>query len=153
MKVSHKKELDFELNLLPVISILAVCISFLLLSAVWMNTGTFDVSQALGTDAQKDGAKEKPTLWITLSNGGSVQLVVKNAPELRDSLQMNRLRGQNNHVNLSALASVIEKIKTSSPAMNTALVIPASLTPYEDLIAMMDQLKKQNVADIGIAPL
>ncbi|NJN23297.1 MAG: hypothetical protein HC810_01375 [Acaryochloridaceae cyanobacterium RL_2_7] len=41
----ESKETNFELNLLPVISLLAVCISFLLLTAVWLPIGTLDIKQ------------------------------------------------------------------------------------------------------------
>lgn len=153
MKASSNKSLDFEINLLPVISVLAVCISFLLLTTVWVQIGTFDLSQALGTEGAADAQAKKPTLWLTLSNNGDVQVVVKNAPALNDRLQLNQVRGTQSRVSVSNIADLIEKIKAKVPELNTGLVIPAAQSSYEDLVKVMDQMKKNNIAEVGIAPL
>ena len=57
---TQNKDVNFEINLLPVISLLAVCISFLLLTTVWIHIGTLDVKQALGEATEQEKAEEHP---------------------------------------------------------------------------------------------
>ena len=50
----NKKHLDFELNLIPCIDLLSVCICFLLLTAVWLQVGSLSVKQAIGGQSAAD---------------------------------------------------------------------------------------------------
>ena len=51
-----KRGLNPEVNLVPFIDLLSVCICFLLISAVWLNVGSLQVKQALGTAAEEPPA-------------------------------------------------------------------------------------------------
>jgi hypothetical protein len=55
--------------------------------------------------------------------------------------------------NLEELGRVIEKMKTLEPSLKTALIQPQATSPYEDIIALMDEFKRLNVIDLGVAPL
>ena len=44
-----KKGLNAELNLVPFIDLLSMCICFLLMTAVWVQIGVLDVKQGIGT--------------------------------------------------------------------------------------------------------
>src|SRR5271154_5633377 len=73
-----KKDLNFELNLLPVFDILSCCICFLLMTVVWIQIGSVDVNQAIGAKGQA-GTENAPAIWAYLNNNGQVVLDVKNA--------------------------------------------------------------------------
>lgn len=149
-----KKNLDFEVNLLPVISVLAVCLSFLLLTTVWVNVGTFDVSQALGTQKKDNVADEKsPTLWVTYSSGDKVQVVVKNADHLSNDLILNTISGANTKSRIANFKKLVSAIKGQVPELNTALVMPAADTNYQELISVMDKIKEAKILNVGVAPL
>ncbi len=47
----RRKSLDAEINLVPFIDLLSMCICFLLMTAVWMQVGAVQVKQSHGTDA------------------------------------------------------------------------------------------------------
>src|SRR5271168_4330259 len=47
----RRKSLDAELNLVPFIDLLSMCICFLLMTAVWMEIGALQVKQLVGTEA------------------------------------------------------------------------------------------------------
>src|SRR4051812_41051685 len=46
-----KRSLDAELNLVPFIDLLSMCICFLLMTAIWVEVGSLQIRQILGTDA------------------------------------------------------------------------------------------------------
>lgn len=150
--MKSKANLDFELNLLPVISVLAVCLSFLLLTTVWVEIGTFDLSQAVGTDAT-DSGKNPPSMWVHFENDGTVQISVKEVEGLSSGLQFVEIKNRKQRSNVQAIAAQAQKIKAAVPNLNVALLLPAPGSSYEDMIQVMDNLKKQNIADIGISPL
>lgn len=152
MNGSRKKSLDFEINLLPIISILAVCIGFLLLTTVWVQIGTFNLSQAFGTESAGQ-KKSPPSLWIHFENNGTVQVTVKEVASLEERLKLSTISGRSSRVNINAVEALAQKIKSKVPDLNTALIMPAPGSSYEDMILVMDRLKKKNINDIGIAPL
>ena len=53
--MSSKKDLNFEINILPILDILSVLICFLLLTAVWVQVGTLDTRQAIGDNTSSAG--------------------------------------------------------------------------------------------------
>ena len=139
--------LDFELNLLPVISVLAVCLSFLLLTTVWVEIGTFDLSQAVGTDAT-DSGKNPPSMWVHFENDGTVQVSVKEVDGLSQSLQFIEIKNQGRRSNIRAIELHAEKLKLAVPNLNVALLLPAPGSSYDDMIHVMDKLKKQNITEL-----
>src|SRR5437868_1225739 len=74
----HGNLLDFEINLIPCIDLLSVCICFLLLTAVWLSVGSVNVKQAVGGQPAAETEK-KPQLWVILGEEGSVSLDLQNA--------------------------------------------------------------------------
>src|SRR5271165_4058861 len=73
-----RKDLNFELNLLPVFDILSCCICFLLMTVSWIQIGSMDVNQAIGAKGQA-GTENAPAIWAYLNGNGQVVLDVKNA--------------------------------------------------------------------------
>src|SRR3954447_10398810 len=62
-----KKALDAQINLVPFIDLMAVTISFLIMTAVWTQIGRLQVSQAGGpTDPSEQQEDDKKTIPLTL---------------------------------------------------------------------------------------
>lgn len=145
------KNLDFEVNLIPFISLLSVCICFLLLTAVWLLIGAMNVKQAVGGQPASETEK-KPTVWVAMNAQGDVTL------DVRDSRSIGRLAkvsiaAADGKPNLAELAKMIQNMKQLEPALNTALIQPQAASVYEDIIDLMDQFKKSGVIDLGVSPL
>src|SRR3954471_3297355 len=47
----RRRGLDAEINLVPFIDLLSMCICFLLMTAVWIQLGALEVKQSQGTEA------------------------------------------------------------------------------------------------------
>jgi len=62
-----KKPLDAAINLVPFIDLMAVTISFLIMTAVWTQIGRLQVSQAGGPSAEETPPSEVKTVQLTLA--------------------------------------------------------------------------------------
>ncbi|MDG0817508.1 ExbD/TolR family protein [Bdellovibrio svalbardensis] len=144
------KELNFEINILPILDILSVLICFLLLTAVWVQIGTLDTKQAIG-DNSTAGAKNPPSLWVTLAADGSVELSVRDLPKLQTV--ETRLPKSNNGVNWTGLEAKLADLKLKYPELKTGIVRPGAQSSYGDVIKIMDQLKQNQFEGVGLSPL
>lgn len=148
--MSSKKELNFEINILPILDILSVLICFLLLTAVWLQLGSIDTKQAIG-DNSTAGAKNPPSLWVTVEKDGNLTLSLRDLPQekkLEDRIARG-LRG----VNYDVLNAKLMALKSKWPELKTSIVRPGPQTSYGDVIKIMDQLKKNAFEGVGISPL
>jgi biopolymer transport protein ExbD len=145
-----KRDLNFEINILPILDILSVLICFLLLTAVWMQVGTIDTKQAIG-DNSTAGAVNPPSLWVTLHKDGNVQLSLRDIPKsktLEDSVARTAAG-----VNWQTLENKIQALRTQWPELKTGVVLPEARSSYGDVIRIMDQLKKNQFEGVGLSPL
>lgn len=142
---------NFELDLLPVISVMSVCICFLLLTAVWTNVGAMEIEQGLGQESTREDSKS-PSLWITMQNNGQVKLAMMDAPSVPSSLKSKSFMIRNNSA-WTSIEKHTSEIKRALPELKTALIMPADRVNYGDVIKVMDQLKVLQIGEVGIAPL
>ena len=148
----HGKHLDFEINLIPCIDLLSVCICFLLLTAVWLNVGSMNVKQAVGGQAAAETEK-KPVLWVMMGPEGELNFQVQDSNKVPANLQKMKLAGADGKANAGELDKLIEQLQVVEPNLKTALIQPQAASAYEDIIALMDQFKKKGLIDLGVAPL
>jgi len=148
----HKKHLDFEINLIPCIDLLSVCICFLLLTAVWLNIGSMNVKQAIGGQTTAETEK-KPLLYVTFGETGGLNLKVQESHLVPKNLEQLTLPGVSGEMNIADLIKTINNIKTLEPQLKTVLIQPLAQTSYQDIIVLMDEFKKLNLSDLGVVPL
>jgi len=70
-----KKTLDAELNLIPFINVLAMCICFLLITAVWFQVTSVPVKQSHGTEGTVTGLYE---LKVDFTKSSELKAVLLN---------------------------------------------------------------------------
>jgi biopolymer transport protein TolR len=141
----HRKHLDFEINLIPCIDLLSVCICFLLLTAVWLQVGSMNVKQAIGGQSAAETAK-KPQLWVGMGEGGELILNVKESSAIPHKLASLKLK-------FADLAQAVAQLKGLEPTLNTVLIQPRAQSEYDEIIALMDEFKKAGMNDLGVVPL
>ncbi|MEN0057363.1 MAG: biopolymer transporter ExbD [Bdellovibrio sp.] len=144
------KELNFEINILPILDILSVLICFLLLTAVWIQIGTLDTKQAIG-DNSTAGAKNPPSLWITVNSQGAVQLSLRDVPGSKNYEE--NIQGAGRKVNLQALEQKLQGLRSKWPDLKTGIVRPEAQASYGDVIRIMDKLKQFQFEGVGLSPL
>lgn len=148
----HKKHLDFEINLIPCIDLLSVCICFLLLTAVWLNIGSMNVKQAVGGQSAAETEK-KPLVWVFMGQQGELSFDVQESKTVPANLRKIKLSGLSGKPNMPEALKLLQQIKVVEPHLRTALIQPQAQSNYEDIIDLMDQIKKVGINDLGVAPL
>ncbi|MES2856700.1 MAG: biopolymer transporter ExbD [Bdellovibrionota bacterium] len=147
----NRKELDFEINLIPFIDLLSTCICFLLLTAVWINVASIDVKQAVGGQPGDDAAK-KPAMWVMMQADGDMNFEIKDS-NLPARFAKFTIQGKRGKPNVDRLPDVVSQLKSKEPRLTMALIQPQAASVYEDIIGVMDQFKKAGLTDLGVAPL
>lgn len=140
----NRKHLDFEINLIPCIDLLSVCICFLLLTAVWLQVDSMNVKQAIG--GQASDAAKKPAVWVTMAESGQLLMNVKDSTAVPARLSTQK-------IGLADLPATLAKLRSLEPSLATALIQPRRDSEYEEIIALMDEFKKAGVNDLGVVPL
>ena len=148
----HKKHLDFELNLVPFIDLLSVCICFLLITAVWLNVGSLNVKQAVGGQSAAETEK-KPLMMVTLDATGDVSLEVQESRNVPAALRKFQVAAVAGKVNTEEIDKILTELKKVEPELRTALIQPKAQTVYEDIVGLMDQFRKSGMIDLGVVPL
>jgi biopolymer transport protein TolR len=148
----NKKHLDFEINLIPCIDLLSVCICFLLITAVWLQVGSMNVKQAIGGQSAAETEK-KPQLWVLMGKDGEVTLNLKQTAKVPAKLANMSLKGLAGRSNLADLSKVVEQLKVLEPALQTVLIQPQLQSEYEEIVDLMDEFKRAGLTDLGVVPL
>jgi biopolymer transport protein ExbD len=146
---SGKKELNVELNLMPVFDVMAVCICFLLMTVVWIQVGSMNTSQALGGQSQSE-TKNPPSVWLTVDEKANVTLSYRNTKQkMYDQL----FKNQNGQINWNNIERQIQNVGQNKIGFHTAIIMPARKTTYNDVIRFMDLFRTAGVSDVGLSPL
>ena len=150
-KRGRQKGLNFELNLVPFIDVLSVCICFLLLTAVFINLGSIHVSQAVGSESAATKSKASGTVTVSLGSGGQVRIETKDVPGQRPAtVTLNGVGGQ---VDFKRTNDWIRSFAAQHADVKTVLLMPNPTSKYDDLIQLMAQFKQSAMDQIGLAPL
>ena len=150
------RSLDAEVNLVPFIDLLSMCICFLLMTAVWVQIGALPVKQSRGTDAAPSATPFD--LDIKLGNSGTVTLIVKKAGRIVKSETLSeptveavlaRLDG-----NLDGWLGSVLGIPPAQAAavISSAMLTPNAQAPYGDMVGVMDIMRKHRIINLGVSP-
>lgn len=148
----NRKNLDFEINLIPCIDLLSVCICFLLITAVWLQVGSLNVKQAIGGQSAAETEK-KAQLWVFMGPKGSMTLDVKQSSSIPAKVSKQLIAGVEGKPDIEKVSKAASMYKTLDPSLETVLIQPQADSVYEEIIGLMDEFKKAGLADLGVVPL
>ncbi|HMN66938.1 MAG TPA: biopolymer transporter ExbD [Bdellovibrionales bacterium] len=151
-KRGRKKNMNFELNLVPFIDVLSTCICFLLVTAVFINLGSMQVSQAVGSAKQKQEEKPKGSVTASFGGGGEIRFQVKDVPGMKGGSTVT-INGVGGKLDFDRTEQWIQSFAGQYADVKTVLIMPNPYSKYDDLIQLMAQFKKSRMDEIGIAPL
>jgi biopolymer transport protein ExbD len=141
-----KKPLDTAINLVPFIDLMAVTISFLIMTAVWTQIGRLQVSQAGGeADPTEEQPKTVPlSLLITekevrLSAGGTSF----------DPIPLTR--NTQGKLELTKLTEKIKELKTQLPDQTQITLNTEDAVRYEDLVKIIDECIGAGLPNVTVA--
>lgn len=155
-----RKSLDAEINLVPFIDLLSVCICFLLMTAVWIQISTVQVKQSHGTEAAPTTAG---SYELDVRFGGPL-LVEMSLKKNGKNVKKASLQGADTKALLASmdgqltgwLAGITPAAQPGVPAVSpvtAAMISPKTGVSYGDLVSTMDVLRKHQIANLGIVPV
>ena len=124
-----RKSVDSNINMIPMIDLLLSVIAFLLMTAVWVQTGALQASQPRGAptpDSQPQDQQDQ--LKIQINPGGLH--VGTTAADGRDI--------QNGPRKLEELRNVLRERHTANAQQREVWLQPDSAVTYNDIIEVMD---------------
>jgi biopolymer transport protein TolR len=153
-----RKSLDAEINLVPFIDLLSVCICFLLMTAVWIQIGAVQVKQSHGTAAS--AAAGPYELDLKFSSPSAFQVAIKKGTK---TVKQAAFKADDLAVNLTQFDLQLGQwiaglAKGAKPEEAKALISAAMVTPksgvvYGTLVAAMDVLRQHEIANLGVVPV
>jgi biopolymer transport protein ExbD len=148
---SRRRSLDAEINLVPFIDLLSMCICFLLMTAVWIQLGAVQVKQASGTDAPAQAANTLD-LDVKFSSASGLEMVVKKSGK---AIQKFKVAGPNEADMLTKLDSELKGMikKYGQSAIAAVMITPKDGISYGSLVSTMDVLRKNQLVNLGVVPV
>ncbi len=142
-----KKDLNFELNLMPVFDILAVCICFLLMTVVWVEVKALETKQSIGGQSVAE-TTQTSSFWLSVDASNNINLTIKSTKKADRQFSITNFKGQ---LDIRKITSMI--LSASNEKIVTAHILPTKSTKYDQVIQLMDVLKQNGVKDIGLSPI
>lgn len=142
-----KKDLNVELNLLPVFDILSVCICFLLMTVVWVEVRSLETKQAFGGQSL-DETDPRASLWVSIDERNNITVTIKK-PKAAD--KSSTLAAKDGQIDWTKAKSYL--LATTSQKIENAHVLPTKTTKYDQVIRLMDLLKQNGIKDVGLSPI
>ncbi len=146
---SFRKEIEFELNLIPFIDMLSACLSFLLLTAVWSYIGSIDTHQAIGAEST-NGANNPPSLVVQVAGDRSFQFDLK---DVKTKNKQFTIKSRNGEPNWEKIDNFLVSVRKSIPDLNTSVVISKPGVSYGLTMKTVDSLRKAEIKNVGISPI
>lgn len=150
-----KKNMDVEVDLISFISLLSVCICFLLLTSVWVHIGSMNFKQSFGGGAAAMGDLP-PQLWVDIKKEGNIVFRLENVKGKKVSRKLRRMKiaaSEDGKIRIEEVREYAKGLVALVPELNTALLQPNGETAYEELVALMDTFRSEGFSDLGVTPL
>jgi biopolymer transport protein TolR len=149
-----KKDLNFEINIIPILDVLSVLICFLLLTSVWTQIGSLDTKQAVG-DNSTNGAVNPPSIWTMVDAQGNLDIQLRNIKPVGGARVPHefRITSRGQGVDFESFKQRLLGLKAQIPDLKVGVIRPDAKVNYGDVIHLMDQLKQSEITDVGLSPL
>lgn len=158
----RRKSLDAELNLVPFIDLLSMCICFLLMTAVWMEIGGVNVKQLVGTEAPAP-ANNSYELDVKYRTPQVMEVGLKRSGA---KAQTFKVEGPTNEARLAKLRDVIKGFATTlklnpsadlkaqmGQAISVGRVTTKAGVTYGEVVTVMDTLRDLGIVSLGLVPV
>lgn len=144
---NSKKNLNVELNLLPVFDILSVCICFLLMTVVWVEIRQMETKQAIGSQSASETTKEA-SIWMSIDENNNVVMTMKPAAGNETKMMVPVKSGS---IDFDKAKSVLTTAFSKNVRMTH--ILPSKNTKYDQVIRLMDIAKQVGIINIGLSPI
>jgi biopolymer transport protein ExbD len=129
-----KKPLDATINLVPFIDLMAVTISFLIMTAVWTQIGRLQVSQSGGASDPQEQTEEK-TLPVTLLITER-ELRLSAGPTAFEPIPVTR--DAKGRLEMAKISERLKEVKAQLQNQSDITLQTDDAVRYEDLVRIID---------------
>jgi biopolymer transport protein TolR len=144
---SGGRETNVELNLVPFIDLMSVCIIFLLITAVWTQVSMIQIGSSLHArqtenDEPPPKEEDKTNIKLQVDKSGYTVIVGGRSvhlPKVKDDFDD------------AGLLSYMKQIKEKFPKKTQALIALVDEMTYENLIRGMDALMQGGFPEISVS--
>jgi biopolymer transport protein TolR len=150
----RRRSLDAEVNLVPFIDLLSMCICFLLMTAVWTQLGAVQVKQANGSEAAETSPKETVDVDGKFISSTEFAISVKKAGKVMKTFSVTGATEALLSANAAAqLATLKGSLAAEGLKVTAVMLTPSQDAPYGLLVAMMDSFRRNEMVNIGVVPV
>ena len=150
---NSKKDVDYQLDLTPFISLLSVCICFLLLTVAWFQIGALTVKQVMGGDTQRaEEKKDKVSLWIYIKAQKKIEIRLKKSGKSLSEEFINS-SDKAETFDFKKFKKYITDLKKKQSDLNEVFIFPQEQSVYEDIVKIMDSARQAGIFNIGLSPI
>jgi biopolymer transport protein TolR len=143
-----KKPLDTAINLVPFIDLMAVTISFLIMTAVWNQIGRLQVNNA-GGEAEPTETQKQIVPVVLLMTPTELRLTAGGSAF--DPIPL--VRDDKNKVDLTKLQAKLKEVKTQLPDQSVITVQSEDTVRYEDLVRVIDEAYGAEFQNVSVSPV
>ena len=145
-----KRTVNYELNIVPFIDLMSVCIIFLLLTAVWTQVSMIQIGSSIygkRTDDQESQPPPRPEINLELIVNQSGYTVIIG----QDSIPIPRIQGEEGiEYDQRNLILTLKSVKDRYPDKKDAMIAVEEDLIYENLIQGMDSLLLSGFPEVAI---
>jgi biopolymer transport protein ExbD len=142
-----KKPLDTAINLVPFIDLMAVTISFLIMTAVWTQIGRLQVSQAGGPSAEDTPQEQTKTVQLTLAITPE-QMVLTADQSSFEPIPITR--DEKGRIDLAKLTERFKQIKEQFPDQSAITLQTDDKVRYDVLVRIIDECLGSQLPQVSV---
>jgi biopolymer transport protein TolR len=147
----RKRSMDAEINLVPFIDLLSMCICFLLMTAVWTQLGSVQVKQANGTEAAKTDLQKTVDMDLKYTGAHEAVITMKKAGKVARTVKVSGVTDAEigNQLN-SQLQNMRVELTREGLKVSSVFLTAHEGVDYGSLVAVMDVFRKNEMSNIGV---
>jgi len=138
-----KKAVDLQIPLVPFIDMLAMMITFLMMTAVWTQIGKLQVSQSGGPSDSSEPPKPTLQLNLTLTEQGYRLTAGSEAVDIGKT--------PDGKFDTAKLVEKLKAIKKDNPDQRAITVMAEDSIQYENLVLAVDSCLEAELPDVSVS--
>jgi biopolymer transport protein TolR len=147
----RKRSMDAEINLVPFIDLLSMCICFLLMTAVWTQLGSVQVKQANGTDAAQTDPQKTIDLDFKFNTASEAVISLKRSGKVAKTMKVQGANPVDLSRSLDRQLQMIRSELTREGAKVSSVFLTAfEGVDYGSMVSFMDVFRKNEMSNIGV---
>lgn len=149
----RRKSLDGEINLVPFIDLLSMCICFLLMTAIWLEIGSIQLHQLMGSEGLD--VNHPLEVSVTLNSPNDYQVTLEQQGRVVQSLKIDGSTRAEAESRFSQFLAQVQNLvmAQSTPVSLSARVLPSPKVEYGEMVGLLDLLKGYGISALAVVPV